>query len=164
MARLVLVGLPGAGKTTVARAVGARLGCRAIDTDEVLAAMVASPAPDHLRAVGEARFRLDEVAALSASVAHEDVVSTGGGVVESEAARQILAAQLTLWLDAPDDVLVSRVGDGDRPLLAGDARSAIAALRARRGAWYRDVARARIDAAGPIEVVVEDVLRAMMAS
>ncbi len=163
MARLVLVGLPGAGKTTVARAVGERLGCRVIDTDEVLAAMVASPAPDHLRAVGEAQFRLDEVAALTASVAHEDVVSTGGGVVESEAARQILTNELTVWLDAPDDVLVSRVDGGDRPLLGGDARVAIAALRARRGAWYRDVARARIDATGPLEVVVDDVLRAMMA-
>ena len=163
MARLILVGLPGVGKTSVARAVGERLGCRVIDTDEVLAAMVASPVPDHLRTVGEARFRVDEVSALTASVAHGAIVSTGGGIVESEAARRIREAQLTLWLDAPDDVLVSRVDGGDRPLLVGDTRAAIAALRARRGTWYRDVARARIDAAGPLDVVVDDVLRAMMA-
>lgn len=163
MARLVLVGLPGSGKTTVARAVGDRLGCGVLDTDEVLASMVAAPAPDHLRAVGETQFRRDEVAALAASVARDVVLSTGGGVVESEVARSVLATQVTLWLDAPDEVLVSRVDDGDRPLLAGDARSAIAALRARRSAWYREVSKTRIDTARPLGEVVDDVLRAMMA-
>ncbi len=164
MARLVLVGLPGAGKTTVARAVGERLGCDVVDTDDVLASMVGASTPDHLRAVGEEAFRDDEVAALRASVARDVVVSTGGGVVTTEAARAILAEQVTLWLDAPDEVLVTRVGEGDRPLLAGNARAAVAALRARRASWYREVSRSSVDTARPLEEVVEDVLRAMMAT
>ena len=163
MARLVLVGLPATGKTTVARAVGERLGCEAVDTDEVLASMVAESAPDHLRAVGEAQFRLDEVAALSACVAGEVVVSTGGGIVESQVARSILMTQVTVWLDAGDDVLVARAGHGDRPLLGGDARSALVALRARRSGWYREVSRAVVDASRPVEEVVDLVVRAMMA-
>ncbi len=164
MARLVVVGLPGAGKTTVARALGERLGCEVADTDDVLAAMVGAPAPDYLRTVGEAQFRVDEVAALRASVARAVVVSTGGGVVVTEAARAILAGEVTVWLDAPDEVLVERVGDGDRPLLADDPPAAIAALRDRRSAWYREVSRARVNTARPLEEVVEDVLRAMMAT
>ncbi len=163
MARLVLVGLPATGKTTVARAVGEKLGCGVVDTDDVLASMVGASAPEHLRAVGETRFRVDEVAALSASVEGEVVVSTGGGVVETAVARSILISQVTLWLDAPDDVLVARLDGGDRPLLAGDARTALVNLRARRTAWYREVSRARIDAAQPLEEVVDHVLRAMMA-
>lgn len=164
MAQLVLIGLPGTGKSTVARAIASRLGCDFCDTDEVLATAASMSTGEHLRAVGEERFRSDELDALRACVGHNGVVATGGGVVETDAARSILLNEWTVWLDAPDDILIERVSDGDRPLLDGDAGVAIAGLRLRRSAWYHAVARVRIDASGPLDVVVGDVLRAMMAS
>ncbi len=164
MARLVLIGLPGTGKSTVARAIASRIGCVVCDTDEVLATAAAVSTGEHLRTVGEERFRSNELDALRACVDCDGVVATGGGVVETDAARSILFNEWTVWLDAPDEILIERVSDGDRPLLAGGAGVALAGLRLRRSAWYRAVARVRVDVSGPLDEVVDDVLRAMMAS
>ena len=161
MARLVLVGLPGAGKSSVADALARRLGCGAVDTDAEIACAVGMRAPDYLRANGEAEFRRRELEALERAVARDAVVATGGGVVTTPEGRAILAAQCTLWLDAEDDVLLARIIDEDRPLLAGDPSSALARLRLDRSDWYRDVSRARIDVTGSIDEVTQRVIDEM---
>ncbi len=164
MARLVLVGLPGSGKSTVALELGRALGVTTCDTDDTIAERVGSTVGDYLRAVGEATFRSVELAALLDCVGHDAVVATGGGVVESESARDLLARELTVWLDAPDEVLVGRIAGGDRPLLGGEPAYAIAALRRKRSAWYEAVATARVDATGSVADVSARVRRAMIAT
>ncbi len=163
MARLVLVGLPGSGKSTVAASIGRALGLDVCDTDDVLAHGVGVATAEYFRTVGEESFRAAELAALRGCLTRDAVVATGGGVVESEPARRLLVEQRTVWLDAPDEVLVSRVVGGDRPLLGDDPSAAIGALRSRRTAWYQAVAVIRIDTAGPLGEVVDEVHRAMMA-
>ncbi|HEV2427152.1 MAG TPA: shikimate kinase, partial [Acidimicrobiales bacterium] len=153
MARVVLVGLPGAGKTSVAREVAARWGCPAVDTDDLLGA----PAATLLREGGEAGFRRAEAAALTSALDLDVVVSTGGGVVTTEVARAALTGQVTVWLDADDDTLLARCADGDRPLLGDDPAGALARLRAEREPLYARVARARVDASGPVAEVADRV-------
>lgn len=163
MARLVLVGLPGVGKSTLARAIADRWGCRAVDTDDLVEALVEAPAGAYLRAAGEGRFREVEREALAEALAADAVVATGAGVVVEAASRAILRDETTVWLDADDATLLARVADGDRPLLGDDPGAALARLRAERSAHYAEVADVRVEATGPLEAVLARVLEAVGA-
>lgn len=161
MRRLVLVGLPATGKTTVARALADEWQVQALDTDDIVAQNVGTSAAQYLRAEGEANFRDRELDALRAVVdgGADVVVATGGGIVTSAKARSLLAAEVTFWLDCDDEVLLSRLDDTERPLLDAGAAQALVRLRTERDQWYREVSRARIDTAASIEEVVARVTR-----
>ncbi len=158
MARLVLVGLPGTGKTTVARELGRLWDVVAMDTDELLSRAVGCAAPEYLRRHGEVEFRRREHEALDEALANTGVVATGGGVVTLEAARRQLESQTTYWLDCADEEILARVGEGDRPLLGEDPAGSLARLRTQREPWYREVSRARIDSSGTLDEVVALIL------
>ncbi len=156
-ARVVLVGLPGVGKTTVGGALAAALGVRFVDVDTVIEQRCGRSAASVLRDDGEVRFRELELEALEASLhaASDAVVATGGGVVEAPRARELLvAAPLVVQLTAPEAVLADRLADGDRPLVAGSPAERLAELAARRADWYATVADATVDASGPVDDVV----------
>jgi shikimate kinase len=154
VARAVLIGLPGCGKTTVGRSLAHAWGCDVVDTDELLSASVSMPAAQYLRSHGEDEFRSREVAALADALAGDVVVSTGGGIVVSTAARDMLRREPTVWLDCEDAALLARLDDSDRPLLGDEPAVALARLRREREAWYDEVARVRVDASGDVEDVV----------
>jgi shikimate kinase len=156
---LVIVGLPGSGKTSVAEAVAHRLERPYLDTDQLLADATGVPTAQFLRDVGEAEFRVRECEVLEAAVLDDAVIATGGGIVASERARELLKRQRTIWLDCDDELLVERVHDGDRPLLTGDRRESIARLRAERSSWYHEVSLARVDSSERLEDVVERVIQ-----
>lgn len=160
MARLVLIGLPGAGKSTLAALVAVQLGCDVIDTDDEIEKSVGCPANEYLRREGEPAFRRAELRALGGALDHDVVVSTGGGVVTLSEARELLRSQVTVWLDSDDAVLTSRLEGGDRPLLGQDLKVDLARLRAQREDWYRDVSVRRVDAEGTFEDVTRRILDA----
>lgn len=153
MARLVLVGLPGVGKTTLARALGDYWRCAALDTDDLIAERVGVSAARYLREHGEVVFRQRELEALRHALESDAVVATGAGVVTTACARDLLERETTMWLDCDDETLLSRVSDGDRPLLGDDHPQVLAILRTQREEWYRTSARFEVDASGaPDEV------------
>ena len=164
MARLVLVGLPGVGKSTVARDVAGRWGCAALDTDSLVAREVGRPAGAYLRQAGEELFRRRELAALVRALTLDAVVSTGGGVVTTQAGRDALRGQPVIWLDGADEVIVARLDDEERPLLGANPGAALADLRRAREGWYREVAIARVDVAGAPEEVARRVIDAVEVS
>lgn len=155
MSRLVLVGLPGVGKSSVAQMLSQRWNCAWVDTDEVIALQVDRPAADFLREAGEPAFRGEELHALHASLKGDNIVATGGGVVNTAEARDLLVDATTIWLDCADDVILSRIAGGDRPLLHDDPQGVLARLRRERESWYRAVSRARVETSGTLEDVVE---------
>jgi len=160
VASLVLVGLPGTGKSAVGAQIAASWGCAFIDTDEMVAQDVGSTTGQYLREHGEPAFRTIECEVLATALEHDAVVATGGGVVTTPEARRLLAGQRTIWLDCADDEILGRLGDGDRPLLGDDPSGAIRRLRNERAAWYREVSRERVDASGTLDEVVARVLQA----
>jgi shikimate kinase len=153
--KVYLVGFMGSGKTTVARALGRRLGWRVLDLDEEIERREGRSVARVFAEQGEPYFRKVEREVLLAFLpARNVIVATGGGTFIQPANRaDILADGTTVWLDAPFSRIVDRVpSDGRRPLAAD--REAFAALFEDRRAVYR-LAHLRIDARGRVEALVE---------
>lgn len=171
--RIVLVGLSGSGKSTVARELAARLGWAADDSDDWIVAQTGRGIADLFANEGEPAFRRLEHEALRALCGRAGlVVATGGGVITVEANWPLLrAGSRVVWLRATPEELVARLarqaGAGPtvvRPLLADDPLARLRALEASRRALYAraDIA---IDTAGraPAEVAAA-ALAAIIAS
>ncbi len=159
MAKFVLLGLPGSGKSSVGRAAALRLGVAFIDTDEALEAQEGIAAGTLMRRDGVDLFRAKELSVLRDALASTAVVATGGGVVTTVAARELLENEQCVWLRARTQDLVRRVRGGDRPLLEGGVRERLSALAAERNPLYSQLARHQVNAAQSIEVIVEELCR-----
>ncbi|HEY7931321.1 MAG TPA: shikimate kinase [Acidimicrobiales bacterium] len=164
MARVVLVGLPGVGKSAVAAQLGIRWGCAVVDTDAEVTQRAGIAVAELLRTHGEAALRALENDVLDDVVTREVVVATGGGIVTTASARALLREENTVWLDCPDDVVLNRLSDGDRPLLGDDWASSIRLLRAQRSPWYEEVSRHRVDSTGELADVVARVAATIEAT
>lgn len=158
MARLVLVGLPGVGKSTVARMLSAEWKCPHVDTDDVIVKKAGCSIGDFIREKGEPAFRELEFEALEEALTSEGVVSTGGGIVTFEKSRTALKAAPTVWLDTKDEQITPRLGGTDRPLLDGNPGQILKLMRDARAPFYEEVSRARVDASGTLEDVKNQIL------
>jgi len=157
--KIYLVGFMAAGKTSVARALAARLGWRAVDVDEVIEAREQLPVADIFARHGEAYFRaLERRVLLEQLGARHVVVATGGGTFADAQNRAAIKDDgLSVWLDAPLDRLIDRVPtDGRRPLAAD--RAGFERLYHQRRAAYEQ-AHLRLDAGrASVDAIVEELL------
>jgi len=146
---LFLVGLPGAGKSTLGRTLARRLGLSFVDADAELEQRLGVTIPMIFEIEGEATFRDREEATLSELVLRSGIVlATGGGVVIRAANRERLKANGTvLYLHAEPSTLRERTRRSrHRPLLnAADPFARLTELYAQRDALYREVADRVID-------------------
>ncbi len=168
---LLLVGLRGAGKTSVGRRVARLLGRPFLDLDEEVRRITGRPAAAWIRERGEEAFRTAEADALGRLVGRRGVVvAAGGGVFERAASREVARRHtVTVWLDVAPETAARRVAADtvDRPPLASvPARDPLEEARStwsrRHGAW-RQAARAVVDASAPVEDVAERVAVAWIA-
>lgn len=156
--KLYLVGFMGSGKTTLARALGRRLGWRPVDLDDEIERREGQTVSQVFATAGEPYFRKVEREVLLTHLPDRNVVvATGGGTFVQPANRaDILADGVVVWLDVPFSRIVERVpSDGRRPLAAD--RDAFAALFEERRAAYRR-AHFRLDAQGRTDALVERLL------
>ena len=158
MARLVLVGLPGVGKSTVARMLSAEWQCQHVDTDDVIVKKAGCSIGDFIREKGEPAFRELEFEALEEALTSEGIVSTGGGIVTFEKSRTALKSAPTVWLDTKDEQIIPRLGGTDRPLLDGNPGQILKLMREARAPFYEEVSRARVDASRTLEDVKNQIL------
>lgn len=137
---IVLVGLMGAGKSTVGRRLASRLGLPFFDADSEIETAAGMSISEIFESHGEAAFRDGErrvIARLLQGPRH--VLATGGGAFMSEETRALIAQRaVSVWLKADLDLLVARVGRRDtRPLLKGkDQRAVLAKLIEERHPFY----------------------------
>ncbi|MFG1279618.1 3-dehydroquinate synthase [Xanthobacter autotrophicus] len=162
---IVLVGMPGAGKSSVGRRLAKRLGLPFVDADEEIERAACMSIPEIFARRGEVEFREGEkrvVARLLQS--GPSVLATGGGAFMSGETRDAVARQgVSVWLRADLHTLLKRVKKRtDRPLLAqGDPAQKLATLLQQRGDTYA-LADVIVDSRDVVhEMVVEEVIGAV---
>ncbi len=161
---IVLIGLMGAGKSTVGPLVARRLGRPFVDADVAIEAVARRSIPEIFTDSGEAGFRRLESEVLEALLSRADrpVIGAGGGAVLAEANRALLCRHeaAVVWLRADTTTLAARVRDGQgRPLLAGGARVALERLTIERDPFYAEAATDEVPAVALPEQVCEEVVR-----
>jgi 3-dehydroquinate synthase len=166
MDNVVLIGMPGSGKSAVGARIGAWLGWPLLDTDDLVARRAGRPVAEIFARDGEAEFRrLEQAAVREAARAHPAVIATGGGVVLDRGNMSALRRRgFIVALQAAPEVLLARLGadGGGRPLLAPDPRSRVQTLLAERAPRYA-TADLSCDAARPPEDLADEVLAALTA-
>lgn len=149
-----LVGLPGSGKSSVARLLARHYGWPSQDTDALIESQIGGSIKAFFQSEGEAAFRAIEAVALArcASQAGPLVLATGGGIVlRPENREQLHERTLCFYLRSTPEELARRLrNDTNRPLLQGvDALSRMRELSVQRDPLYRDCAHYVVEAGRP---------------
>ena len=155
----VVVGPPGAGKSTIGRRLAAALGVRWHDTDAAIEAAEGASISDLFVDHGEAHFRALERAEVARALTEGDVVvSLGGGAPMDPETQALLAGHTVVFLDVGIADAARRIGfEGNRPLLMMNPRASWTKMMNERRATYERLSTVRIDTAGrkPAEIVAE---------
>ena len=162
---IVLVGLMGAGKTTVGRRLAQRMRLPFVDADHEIEAAAGMTVADIFERFGEAHFRDGERRVIARLVdGAPKVIATGGGAFMNEATRALILDQtIAIWLDAEPHVLADRVRRRDtRPLLRErDPLEVLSELARIRNPFYA-LAPIRVPSiAAPHDATVDAILKAL---
>jgi shikimate kinase/3-dehydroquinate synthase len=163
-----LVGLMGAGKTTIGRVLARKLGKRFIDSDHEIEARTGASIPWIFEIEGEASFRRREADVIRDLTAQEGIVlATGGGAVLDPANRACLKARGTvIYLRTSiSSILLRTAHDKNRPLLqTADPRKRLEELTAQREPLYHEIAELVIDTGRPnVQSMVQTILAQLAA-
>ena len=160
----VVVGPPGAGKTTVGRAVAALLGLPFVDTDEMIEASAGKSVPDIFFDDGEPAFRAMEVAAIAGALgSFEGVLAVGGGAILDAGTRAALAGHTVVFLSVELPDAVKRVGLAmGRPLLSVNPRATLKYLMEQRRPLYASIATHTIATDGRTPEDIADEMAALI--
>ena len=165
---IVLVGLMGAGKSTVGRKLAQLLGTPFVDADDEVVEAAQMTIPEIFERFGEGYFRDGErrviARIIDENVRSPAVIATGGGAFVDPRTRQLLNERaITVWLDAPVEVLAERTGRRNtRPMLRGGNRSAtLARLSEQRQPMYSEAHIRILSGGGAHRDVVEAIIAAV---
>jgi shikimate kinase len=159
MSTIVLVGVPGAGKTTVGKLLAKDLGIDFFDSDQVIESRAGKSVSDIFTQDGEPAFRkLEHDVIVELLDSNNVVLALGGGSLGNDETRAKVKDATTVWLVAGLAQAVDRVGmNRNRPLLLGNVRGQLADLMAAREPFYKEVAAIAVDTSRliPSEVVTQ---------
>jgi shikimate kinase len=169
---VVLVGLSGSGKTTVARLLARRLGWRFVDTDQVIQRQAGMTVQEIFRSQGEPAFRtLETETVVDVCRRSRQVIATGGGSMVNDTNRShLLNGNLVVFLESSPETLAGRLsrnmGREPRPLLENsDLVERLAELGRQRDQFYRSADHVvQTDQRTPREVVdvIAELVRARL--
>lgn len=157
--RVVLVGPPGAGKSTIGRRLASALNLPLVDSDTLIEQGEGKPCGEVFAQLGEEEFRKLEAGYVARALATGGVVSLGGGAVLTDSTRTLLQRHTVVWIDVtPEEGIRRTANDTSRPVLnAANREEHYRNLLETREPFYREVAdhRVRTDSRPPQRVVAE---------
>ena len=117
---IILIGMPGCGKTTIGKLLADRLNMEFADADAEIEKYEGRSIPDIFAADGEVYFRKVETKCLKNMLGLNRVISTGGGVVVAEENHKILkeSGAAVVFIDRPTECIMNDIDTAERPLLA----------------------------------------------
>ena len=153
--RIYLIGMPGAGKSTLGRMAADALGAPFFDLDDLVVQQAGKSIRDIFQAEGEAGFRRRELHALQAiSPQPRQIVACGGGTVTwPDSARFLQDTGYCIWLRRTIAEIAACMEAGTRPLLDGKGMDGLVALEAARRPLYQAMACHAVDNAGDLTFV-----------
>lgn len=156
---VVLVGPPGAGKSTIGRRLARALDVELIDSDELIENAQGQACGEVFSELGEPAFRELEAQHVAQALQHNGVVSLGGGAILTDSTRELLKDHDVVWIDVSVAEGVRRTaGERTRPVLdAADPEEHYRNLLETRRPFYQEVSsfRVRTNARSPQQVVAE---------
>lgn len=162
---VVLVGMMGVGKSSLARRLGRALHRPVFDTDAEIMTRTGRTIPEIFEADGEPAFRDLEVAVLADLLARPEpsvIAGAGGIVLRPENRAALHRAGTVVWLRAPVEVLLTRVARGThRPALAEDPEGTLRAMESDRDVLYAEVADVTIDTDRRFDTILTEILDAV---
>lgn len=162
---VALVGMMGAGKSSVGKRLAARLNLPFRDADTEIEAAAGCTINEIFERYGEPAFRDGERRVIARLLSEPpQILATGGGAfIDPQTRDEIKKRAVSIWIKAPIDVLVERVSRRDnRPLLKnGDPREIIERLLAQRDPIYAEADLSIDSAAGPHAQAVERIVEAL---
>jgi shikimate kinase len=163
---IVLIGMMGAGKSSVGRSLQRRTGLARLDTDEMLATQFGIPIAEIFANVGEQKFRDAETETLrSLAPDRPTIIVTGGGIVlRAENVDLLKKVGTIVWLTADEAILFERASRrNDRPLLQKEnPRAVFSELFRQRDPLYAAAADLRIDTSAKNHDEVADAILAKL--
>lgn len=162
MRNIYLIGLPGAGKTSIGRLLAKEIQRRFVDTDRLIAKRADMDIAAIFQAQGEAAFRRLEHEVLKDLTGRKNrIIATGGGIVlNPENIRLMRKSGRVIWLKRDPNIIIQSPRIKKRPLLAAD-KNKIFVLQKERGPLYRKAAHIIIENTEDREKTVKAILKAM---
>ena len=165
--KVIFIGMPGAGKSTVGRLVARRLGVAFRDSDTLVREKTGRSIAEIFATAGEKEFRrIESQAIISALTDFSGILSLGGGAILNPDTRAALQGQRVFLIDAADQVLAARVQKSrtPRPIFTTNAEAEMQKLRRERMRYYRDLATCTFFSdSRPAAFVVEKVLETLQS-
>ncbi len=164
---IVLIGMMGAGKTTIGRRLANVLGRHFLDSDAEIESAAGMSIPDIFEVHGEGDFRAGEVRVIARLMAEKDIVlGTGGGAFINPETRDLIRSHgVSIWLSADLDTLFARVSRrANRPLLkTANPRQTLSELIEKRSPIYAEADLTINSRDVPHDVIVRDIIDALAA-
>ena len=165
---IVLVGMMGAGKSSVGKRLAARLQLAFVDADTEIEAAAGMTIPEIFTAHGEPYFRAGEARVIARLLDNgPQVLATGGGAYMNPGTRALIRDKgISVWLKADFDVLLKRVKRrtvGDRPMLKGDPAESLRRLIAERYPVYAEADVTILSREVPHETIVDELAATLAA-
>jgi shikimate kinase len=155
---ITLIGMPGAGKSTVGKLLASMLNLRFIDTDSLIVQKHQRTLQNVVNEDGPMKLRQYEEQVMLGLAVEQTIISTGGSTVYSEASMQHLSEiSKIVYLEVPYEVIANRIKDMDTRGLVKQTQQNLHDLYLERTALYENYAEITVDATSSVEDVAEKI-------